>query len=123
MEWYPLLRNVHIATAAITSVLFVTRLALDAWGNTRWRNTPLRWVPHLNDTVLLLAGIGLVIVTGWMPLVHHWLTLKILLLLGYIMAGKLALDVQGTARSRAIAAAAALAQLAGIFFLAFTRPF
>ena len=122
MEYYPILKGVHMLTAYLTAVLMLLRLGLDLAGNTGWRNTPLRWIPHANDTVLLVAALALVGLTPWMPLIHHWLTAKIILLLGYIAAGKWALDLKRSGTVRAVAALVALLQLSVIFLLAIWKP-
>ncbi|GAA3978002.1 SirB2 family protein [Allohahella marinimesophila] len=122
MEWYSGLKMIHMLTAALTALLFVTRVGLDAAGKPGWRTTPLRFLPHINDTILLAAAIGLVIVTPWMPFVHHWLTLKVLLLIGYIVAGLIALKPKYSRKVRVLAAAAALGQLVLIFALALHKP-
>lgn len=122
MEFYSLFRHLHIVTAVITAALMLLRLGLDALGQPQWRRTPLRWLPHANDTLLLASALGLVWISGWMPLVHHWLTLKILLLVGYILAGKKALETDRPQRGRVVAAILALAQLSLIFLLALFKP-
>lgn len=122
MHWYTLLKTLHVTTACLTAALFTLRLALDASGRPGWRTTPLKWLPHLNDTVLLAAALGLLVVTGWMPFVHHWLTGKVLLLLGYIIAGRFAMRPQYRFSTRLIASILALAQLALIFWLALNKP-
>jgi uncharacterized membrane protein SirB2 len=91
-------------------------------GRQGWRATPLRWVPHANDSVLLSAAIGLCVVTGWLPLVHHWLTAKVLLLIGYILAGKLALAVSAGFRQKLCMGMLAGLQVGGIFLLAMFKP-
>lgn len=122
MEYYPILKGIHMLTAYLTAALMLLRLGLDLGGKTGWRETPLRWIPHLNDTILLIAALALVAVTVWMPLVHHWLTAKIILLLGYIAAGKWALDLKRPGAVRAAAALVALLQLTLIFLLAVWKP-
>ena len=122
MEYYQILKGVHMLTAYLTALLMLLRLGLDVCGKTGWRNTPLRWIPHVNDTVLLAAALALIGLTPWMPLIHHWLTAKIVLLLGYIMAGKWALDLPRSTTVRACAAFVALFQLSLIFILAILKP-
>lgn len=122
MHWYPVLKHVHVAAACLTAVLFTLRLALDAASRPGWRSTPLKWLPHLNDTILLAAAIGLLVVTGWMPFVHHWLTGKVILLMGYIVAGRYAIKPQYRRPTRITASVLALAQLAFIFWLALNKP-
>lgn len=118
---YSAVKHVHVATAVITAALFLLRLGLDAAGRP-WRHTPLRWLPHANDTVLLAAAIGLMVVTGWYPLVHHWLTAKVVLLVIYILAGKQALDTARPSGQRCGFAALAVLVLASIFALALYKP-
>ena len=67
MEFYHIVKGVHMLTAYITAVLMLLRLGLGALGRPQWRGTPLRWIPHLNDTVLLSAALGLMVITGWLP--------------------------------------------------------
>ena len=122
MQWYPLLKSVHMTAAYLTVCLFVLRLALDAVGRPGWRRTPLRWLPHANDTLLLTAAIGLLFVTGWMPFVHHWLTAKVLLLVGYVVAGVFAMKPTLGLQVRLIAAVLALVQVMAIFHFAINKP-
>lgn len=122
MHWYDILKHLHVTAAGLTALLFTVRLALDATGRPGWRTTPLRWLPHLNDTVLLTAAIGLLVVTGWMPFVHHWLTAKVILLVGYIVAGGYAIKPKFSRPTRITAAVLALIQLTLIFWLALNKP-
>lgn len=123
MEFYHIIKGMHMLTAYTTAVLMLLRLGMDASGRPGWRETPLRWIPHLNDTVLLAGALGLIAMTGWLPFVHHWLTGKVILLVGYILAGKWALDQARPPGVRIAAAALALLQLGAIFALAILRPF
>lgn len=123
MSSYLVLKSVHMLAAYLTVVLFAVRLLFDAVGKPNWRKTPLRWIPHANDTVLLVAAIGLLFVTPWMPLVHGWLTAKIVLLIGYIVAGVFALKETQSLQVRLIASVLALVQIMAIFHLAMAKPF
>ncbi|TBW55729.1 invasion protein [Marinobacter halodurans] len=122
MSLYILLKTIHVTAACLTAGLFTLRLGLDALDRPGWRHTPLRWVPHLNDTILLAAAVGLLFVTGWMPGVHGWLTAKVLLLVGYIVAGRFAIKPMYSRNTRIVAAILALGQLALIFWLAINKP-
>ncbi|SFR57111.1 Uncharacterized membrane protein SirB2 [Marinobacter daqiaonensis] len=119
---YVLLKHLHMTTAYLTVVLFALRLLLDLVGRPGWRRTPLRWIPHANDTILLAAAIGLLFVTPWMPFVHGWITLKILLLIGYIVAGVFAMRQTVARHWRVLAAVLALVQITAIFHLAMAKP-
>lgn len=77
-----------------------------------WLESPLldlkfvRISPHVNDTLLLAAAIGLAWMTAQYPFTHDWLTAKLLALLAYIVLGMFALRRGKTRRQR------------GIFFIA-----
>ena len=122
MSAYLILKMLHMTAAYLTVSLFALRLLLDAVGLSGWRQTPLRWIPHVNDTVLLVAAISLLFVTPWMPFVHGWLTAKIFLLIGYIIAGIFALKTTKSTPVRVTAAVLALVMVGGIFHLAMTKP-
>lgn len=122
MSAYVILKHLHVTTAYITVVLFALRLLMDAVGRPGWRQTPLRWIPHANDTLLLVAAISLLFVTPWMPFVHGWLTAKVFLLLGYIVAGLFALKTTLGSPARVVAAILAFLQIGAIFHLAMTKP-
>lgn len=122
MSAYAVLKHIHMTAAYLTVTLFVLRLILDAAGKAGWRQTPLRWIPHLNDTILLAAAISLLFVTGWNPFVHYWLAAKIVLLFGYIFAGVFALRQSLGLQARLIATVIALVQVMLIFHLAIAKP-
>lgn len=118
---YVILKHLHMTAAYLTVVLFTLRLLLDLVGRSGWRGTPLRWIPHAVDTVLLVAAIGLVFVTPWMPFVHDWLTWKVFLLAGYIVAGVFAIKPKFSVPVRVIAAIVAYLQIGLIFHLAMSK--
>ena len=103
---YSLLKQLHLATLAITLALFVLR---GFWMMTHSPRLQARWVrivPHVNDTLLLASGIGLAVLIQQYPLVHGWLTAKFFALILYIVLGTLALK-RGKTRGQRIAAWAA----------------
>jgi uncharacterized membrane protein SirB2 len=121
MSAYLLIKSVHMLCAVATILLFTLRLGLDL-ADQPWRRTALRWIPHANDTVLLAAAIGLCFITGWMPLVHHWLTAKVVLLIAYIFAGMVALNQQASSAKRISASLLAFLLIGTIFYLAWSKP-
>lgn len=123
MSAYLVLKHLHMTGAYLTVVLLALRLLLDAVGKPDWRKTPLRWIPHANDTILLVTAIGLLFVTPWMPFVHGWLTAKVFLLIGYIVAGVFALKQTASLPVRIAASVLALVQVTAIFHLAMAKPF
>lgn len=118
MDPYAGLKTLHVGCAALSLGGFVLR------GTWMLRSSPLlhhrltRILPHLNDSVLLGAGIGLALLIGQYPLTHAWLTAKLLALLAYIVLGSIALKRGRTRRLRGLAFGAAL--LAFAYMLAVT---
>lgn len=80
------------------------------------------FIPHINDSLLLTFAFLLVAIGPWQPFAHAWLGIKILLLIGYIFAGLVALRPSFTPMVKRTAAVLALAQLGGIFYLAIFKP-
>lgn len=91
MEWYTPIKLVHVLTIHITIALLSIRFIMAKQGITAWRKKPLKYIPHINDTLLLISAVGLIHVTGWQVGVHFWLTLKITLVVLYIIFGWVAL--------------------------------
>lgn len=123
MTSYMILKHLHMTTAYLTITLFALRLLLDAVGRPGWRQTPLRFIPHINDTILLIAAIALVFVAGYASAMPGWLIAKIVLLFGYIIAGVFALKTTVGKPARIVAAVLALVQVSAIFHLAMAKPF
>jgi len=100
---YLLLKQLHLTTIAITLTLFLLR---GAWMMMESSLLQARWVrivPHLNDTLLLASGITLAVLMQQYPLVHGWLTAKLIALIVYIVLGTIALK-RGKTRAQRIAA-------------------
>lgn len=118
---YPLLRTLHIATVHLTLILFLLRgfwmLTDSALLQARWA----RIVPHVNDTLLLVAAISMLFVAGMNPLDQPWLLAKIIGLLAYIGLGTVALKRGRTKAVRIKALVAALAMFGYIMAVAITK--
>ena len=83
-----------------------------------------RWVgvaPHVVDTVLLASAIALAMMIGQYPLVHAWLTAKVVGLIAYIVLGTIALKRGRTREIRIAAFCAALLALTYIVAVALTK--
>lgn len=113
-QYYLALRHVHIACAVLTIALFVLRGGLMLAGS-RWLQTPvLRFLPHVIDTVLLTTALMLLGIVHQYPFVHGWLTVKVVLLVVYIVLGSVALK---RGRTRPVRIAAFVAALATVGFI------
>lgn len=73
------------------------------------------------DTILLIAAILLTLILGQFPFVNAWLTVKLALLVLYIVLGSFALKRAKTQGGRALAFVGALATFAWIVGVAVTR--
>ncbi|BDH45613.1 siroheme synthase [Salmonella enterica subsp. enterica serovar Choleraesuis] len=93
MVAYIAFKHLHILTVIISVSLFILRY----WW--QYRNSPMsqrRWVrviPHINDTLLLLSGVALVMITHFYPFTPQgaWLTEKLFGVIIYIVLGFVAL--------------------------------
>lgn len=115
---YPHLKLIHIAAVLLSGALFFVRgLALHLGG--RWpMAAPVRYLSYSIDTVLLVAAIMLAAILHQYPFVHGWLTMKVVLLVVYILLGTHALKRGRTLRTRVLCWLAALAVYAFIISVA-----
>ena len=119
IELYLPLRHTHIACAILTVTLFVLRGGLMIADSPWQRNVVLRYLPHAVDTVLLTTALMLTTVIRQFPFSTGWLTMKVLLLVVYIVLGSIALKRGRTRRIRIAAFVAAL--LTDAFLLTVAR--
>ena len=109
---YTLLKSIHMTSAAISYLLFLLR------GIWRFSGSPLaaqRWtrvVPHVNDTVLLLAAVAMAVQVARYPGFHAFLLAKGVGLVVYILLGLAAFRWATTRRTGMAAWLAAQ----GVFF-------
>ena len=118
---YTFLRTVHIVTVQASLALFLLRGFWMLRESPRLNAAWVRIVPHVNDTVLLAAAIGMLVIGSLNPLVQPWLLAKILGLLAYIGLGTIALKRGRTKAVRIKALAAALGVFAYIVAVAVTK--
>ncbi|EPF16721.1 Invasion gene expression up-regulator, SirB [Cedecea davisae] len=93
MATYFSLKYLHIFTVVISISLFVLRYWWQYRGSAISAKRWVRIVPHINDTVLLLSGFGLVLITHFYPFTPQgsWLTEKLFGVIIYIALGFIAL--------------------------------
>lgn len=111
-EYYLALRHVHIGCAIVTIALFVFRGALMMVESPWLQGRVLRFLPHVVDTVLLTTALMLTTIVHQYPFVQGWLTMKVVLLVVYIVLGSIAIKRGRTKRIRVYAFAAALVTIA-----------
>lgn len=108
IEFFPQVRHFHMACAAASLALFVTRGVWMLRGSPMLQRRWVRVVPHLVDTLLLASALTLAATIRQYPFVDAWLTAKVIALLAYIGLGTVALKRGRTVRVRTAAFIAAL---------------
>ena len=118
---YLAVKHAHVTFAMLSFAGFLLR----AWW--MWRDSPLlrhrltRTIPHINDSLLLAAGVWLALLLHQSPGSSPWLTAKLAALLLYIVLGSIALKRGRTRRIRAAAFVGAVLAFAYIAVVALTR--
>lgn len=118
MNTYHVLRDIHIYSVVASFVLFAFRGYLMMMESGLLKTKTLRILPHVVDTILLLSAIWLSVIIRQYPLVHHWLTVKVVLLVVYIGLGMVAIKRGRTKPIRITAFFTALAVFAYIVTVA-----
>lgn len=118
---YASLRVLHIVTVHITLILFLLRGYWMLRDSPRLADRWVRIVPHVNDTVLLLAAIALLAIARLNPLEQPWVLAKIVGLLAYIGLGTVALKRGRSKALRVKALIAALSVFAYIVAVGITK--
>ena len=91
IEFYPEIRWVHIAAVLMSGGLFALRGVAMLCGAGGFMAAPLRFLSYTIDTVLLTAALMLATILHQYPFVHAWLTVKVVLLVIYVILGSHAL--------------------------------
>ncbi|MGB6103272.1 MAG: SirB2 family protein [Pusillimonas sp.] len=102
---YLAIKHLHVTAAALSILFFVVRAYWSVTGSSLLQRRLVKILPHIIDTVLLLAGITLAAMIG--P-EQPWILAKIVALIAYIGVGTIAIKRGKTARTRGIAALAAI---------------
>jgi uncharacterized membrane protein SirB2 len=116
--FYLEIRHVHIAAALTSGTLLLLRALAHNARHARWPLAwPVRALAWTVDTVLLTAALMLMTVTGYDPVNDPWLTVKVLLIVLYVILGYRALRA-ATPRGRWTSLAAAALTFAAIYGIA-----
>lgn len=93
-------KALHVTCVVVSFSLFFLR---GAWMITESPLLQRRWVkivPHVNDTLLLIAGLSMAFMIRQYPFVDGWLTAKVLGLIAYIVLGTIGLKRGSTKAQR-----------------------
>ena len=118
---YQLIINLHITTVLFSLLLFLFRgiwvLRHGQHNRPRW----MKWLPHVNDTMLFVLGIALMLTIQQYPVVNAWLTAKLTALLIYILLGMVVMKWAKQRRSQFIAWLSALVVFAYMVGVAISK--
>ncbi len=118
---YAAIKFVHVACAVLSIAGFAWRGLLMLRDSPLLRARPVRVLPHIVDTVLLLSAGVLAWKSAQYPFVEPWLTAKVLALVAYIVLGTVALKRGRSQRVRVVAFALALLTAGYIVSVALTK--
>lgn len=108
IEFYPQIKSVHVLCVILSGCLFALRGTLMVARSRYTDHIALRMLSYAIDTTLLTAALMLVTLLHQYPFVQAWLTVKILLLVVYVVLGILALRRGRTRRTQIACFLAAL---------------
>lgn len=86
-----MIKDIHVATVLISIAVFVLRFYWMIVESRLLTIKPVKIIPHVNDSILLVSAIALAVQLEQYPFVDHWLTVKVVALLLYILLGTIAL--------------------------------
>ncbi|ASW81665.1 hypothetical protein EAY27_00140 [Vibrio anguillarum] len=111
---YEGLKHFHLLTIAISALLLSVRYALMMMDSKLLQHPFLKRFPHINDSLLLLSGIALIVMSGFIPFTPAapWLTEKLTCVMAYIALGFFALKLGRNKLLRTFAFLGALGWLA-----------
>jgi uncharacterized membrane protein SirB2 len=96
---YAAVKQLHVAAVVASWALFFLRGVWMIADSPRLKARWARVVPHVNDTILLLAGVYLATAIGLQP----WIVAKLVALVAYILIGMVAIT-RGRTKAVRIAA-------------------
>lgn len=115
-EFYPQIKLLHIACVLLSGGVFAFRGCLMLGGSVLGNHPALKWWSYINDSILLTAGLILMQMTRQYPVAHHWLSVKLTLLVVYIVLGIFALRAGRSKSTRTVCFFAAI----GIYLFMFS---
>ena len=113
--------HIHLTCVALSGLGFLLRGIWMMTESAMLQAKPVRILPHIIDTLLLLSALALAVITSQYPFVMPWLTVKLVLLLAYIGLGVFALRRGKTKSQRVMFFIAALAVFVFMISVAFSR--
>ncbi|GAB7219494.1 transcriptional regulator [Vibrio inusitatus NBRC 102082] len=120
---YVALKHIHLMLIALSAGLFLTQYILMVTKSPLQNKTFIKVVPHAVNGLLILSGIMLLFVTGWVPFApgSEWLSEKFTAILAYIALGVFALRMGKNQLLRGFAFLGAMGWLLMAFKIGMTK--
>lgn len=118
LEFYPQIKALHIGLVIASVSLFASRGAMVLAGSSWALTGPLRFLSFGIDTALLTAGLLLFTILPGAVFANHWLAVKMLLLVVYVILGSIAFRLGRTRRVRVACYLGALAVIGMMYGIA-----
>ena len=115
-----MIKSLHLIFIVTSLISFSGRFALSYLKPELLQNKIFKIAPHIIDTVLLVSGITLVLQGGWLEGEFGWIASKLVLLVGYIVLGVIAMRATNGVK-RWGAFVGAISCFVGIFAIAITK--
>src|SRR5690554_6940581 len=112
---------IHVITILISIILFDLRFIMNDQGLYLCRSMSWKVIPQENDTVFLISAIALLYVIGWKIFVHFWITVKVFLVVAYIIMGWFAMRTSFARKYRWLAFCLAIGTFALIYTFALQK--
>ena len=118
IEFYPQIKMIHVFLALSSGAIFALRGA-GVLANMRWPHwLVVRWTSYAVDTSLLTAALMLLTILPGAMFSNGWLTVKVVLLVVYIVLGAFAIKRARSRATKAICYVAALATFGVVYSIA-----
>ncbi|MFT2090645.1 SirB2 family protein [Paraglaciecola sp. 2405UD69-4] len=118
---YEIVKITHMSAVSLSVLLFLFRFILTLMKSDKLQQKWLKILPHIVDTVLIVAAITLCILIKQYPIVDAWVTEKLMALIMYVFMVALALKSQQTWLMRGVGLVGALSWVAYAGFVAVTK--
>ena len=121
IEFYPQIKAFHIAFVIASVMLFAGRGGLVLAGSRWGMVAPVRYLSYSIDTALLTSALMLLTILPGAMFANHWLTVKLSLLLVYVLLGSFALKRGRTPKIRLACYVGALIVIAMVVGVAYSH--
>jgi uncharacterized membrane protein SirB2 len=118
LDFYPQIKALHIGLVFASVGLFAFRGAMVLAGSSWVLSGPLRFLSFGIDTALLTAGLMLFTILPGAVFANHWLTVKLSLLVVYVVLGSFAFRLGRSRRVRVACYLGALAVIGTMYGIA-----